>query len=388
MVEYCEGHVAVHLDNYIVVIGGRDMNYEPVPTHMIWMYNVYTDQWRKHQIPGQKNAPQALFMASGTAIGTDIYMFGGAESEVNSATNKMWKLTRSPQGCFDWSKIEFQHDIKLPLPRYGHSGWEYKDCLWVFGGCGIHENVLRIPIIAPKYLIDHGDYVHMSNNQLLCYDPSTQIWTNPKCFGTVPSPRACHSTEVIKDKLWLFGGKSWDPNVDLDDFFELDMHSCTWTQIITNWTRPHGRYSSSLSAISASQLVLHGGMSQFHLPCPVPNSYTKLPCLSDTWIMDLPSQTWRQYTSNQDHCRGSHKGSLSANKCIIIIGGYNDEATEQNYTPTFQVILEPKRLHQLAMKTIYNNKDVLPWKCLPSKLVTRLGILNNKETATNEGCQY
>ena len=229
----------------------------------------------------------------------------------------------------------------------GHSGWEYEKCLWVFGGEGP---------VSSEYLNDHGDFSGIFTNQLLCYDPSTQMWTNPQCFGSVPSPRSHHCTDMIRDKVWLFAGKG-NSTVRLEDLFELDMQSRVWTQITTGQTKLQGRFDSSLSANFDWQLVLHGGIR------------TSLPplALSETWIMDLPSQTWRKYTSYQDHGRDCHTGSLGANKSIVIIGGYNSKDTD--YTSTFHVMLEAKSLQQLAMKTIYNNQGVLPWKCLPSKLV-------------------
>ena len=150
-----------------------------------------------------------------------------------------------------------------------------------------------------------------------------------------------------------------------EDLFQLDMKSRVWTHITTDQTKPHGRSYSSLSASSDRQLVLHGGVLQPKLT------------LSDTWIMDLPSQTWRRYTSYQDHNRRTHTGSLGANKSIVVIGGYSSRDTD--YTPTFHVMLEAKSLQQLSMKTIYNNQGVLPWKCLPSKLVAQLGLLESSK---------
>ena len=373
------GHVAVCLDNYIMVIGGIDMNSEPVSTHVILMYNVYTDQWRKHQIPVHKNAPPPVACACAVAIGTDIYMFGGFEldKKLNTETNELWKLTEGLQ-CIDWSKIEFYHDVKLPSPRCDHSGWKYKECLWVFGGFGPFSS---------KYLNDHGDFFNKQNNQLLCYDPATQKWTNPQCFGTVPCPRRAHSTAVIRDKVWLFSGLYLSNiMVDPDDFYELDMHSYTWTQITTGGTKPQKRFFSSLSAVSDSQLVLRGG-AQYILTVKGGNMHLEQNLLNDTWIMDLSSHTWRKYASNLDHHRENHTGSFGVNKSIIIIGGYSDSHTYKTYTPTFEVILEPKSLQWLAMKTIYSNQDILSWKCLPSKLVAQLGILDKKEMTTNEECE-
>ena len=110
-------------------------------------------------------------------------------------------------------------------------------------------------------------------------------------------------------------------------------------------------------------LVLHAGLRQ--------NGYTPL---NDTWIFDLQTQAWTQYTSHHDHTRKDHTGILGINKAIIIIGGFTDD---EPYTPIFHVMLEPKSLQQLAMKIIYNKQDVLPWKCLPSKLIAQLQLSEN-----------
>ena len=101
--------------------------------------------------------------------------------------------------------------------------------------------------------------------------------------------------------------------------------------------------------------------------------------LSDTWIMDLSSQIWMQYTPNQDHGGHLHKGSLGVKKCIFINGGFDCKSTDQTYTPTFHAMLEPKCLQQVAMKIIHSNQYVLPWKRLPSKLIAQLGLWRPNE---------
>ena len=44
------GHSAVHLDNYLIIIGGWWDDKE-LSTCSIWMYNLYTEVWTKHVIP-------------------------------------------------------------------------------------------------------------------------------------------------------------------------------------------------------------------------------------------------------------------------------------------------------------------------------------------------
>ena len=66
---------------------------------------------------------------------------------------------------------------------------------------------------------------------MLCFDPSIPLWTNPQCFGAIPSPREQHSTTIKEGKAWLFGGSC---PIQLRDLFELDMVSLTWTHIQIN----------------------------------------------------------------------------------------------------------------------------------------------------------
>ena len=118
-------NVAVRLNSSIVVTGGRDRNRGVIPFRVIWMYNLYTEQWRKHEISHENDVPPAVRHACAAGIGADIYLFGGSTSfSTYDTSNEMWKLTGTTQECLNWIKIEPQQDVKLPCPRYGHSGWE------------------------------------------------------------------------------------------------------------------------------------------------------------------------------------------------------------------------------------------------------------------------
>ena len=347
------GHVAVRFNHNILVTCGTGLHAAKISPRLIWMYNIYTEQWRKKRIPDQQMAPPPTMDACAVTIAGDMYMFGGCEDNniFHRFTNNLWKLTMTTERCFSWTKIESQSCTKLPSPRTQHAGWEHEGCLWVFGGLGDNPSTL--------YLNDHGDYVNLNNNQLLCYDPSNKTWTNPQSFGAVPSPRASHSTAIIKDKLWLLGGDDQSYTY-LNDIFSLDMCSRAWTQIETALTKPAGHRHSTLTAISENQLALHGGLENQEV--------------RDTWVYDLPSGTWRQHTLDKNVLRNSHTGSLGANKSIIIIGG----CSNGNVPPVVHVMFEPRSLQQLAMKTIYNHQSQLPWTCLPPKLIDQLELSENQ----------
>ena len=174
-------HVAVCLNNYIVVFGGCHTIFKPVTPRQVWEYNYYTEQWKAYTIPKGEIAPLGLVGSCATAIGADIYVFGGLTGRGWESTNDMWKLSRSTQKRFTCRTIEFHSDEKLPSPRNHHCSWEHRACLWVFGGLAGSPT---------GYLDDHGEFLDSGeSNQLLRFDPCNKRWTNPECFGTIPSPQ-------------------------------------------------------------------------------------------------------------------------------------------------------------------------------------------------------
>ena len=287
-------------------------------------------------------------------------MFGGlALTDLEQCeTNAMWKLTRVQKEYFVWSEVVVRSKVKTSSPRSGHSGWEYEGRLWTFGGAGP-------PLV--DYLNDHGDFDGWDygyNNQLLCFDPYSENWRIPQTFGTEPEPRAHHATTVIAHKVWLYGGNDTDGDDIYDELFQLDMTSLTWTEIHIWGFKPPCRDNCSLIAITERHLVLHGGQAGSG------------ECFDDTWILDLPSLSWKKHSAGRDHPRSDHTGTVGVSSSVIIIGGeFYDKGDDTDdmiyYNDVFSVRLEPKSLQQLAMLTVYNHRDMLPWKCLPTVLTAR-----------------
>ena len=224
------------------------------------------------------------------------------------------------------------------------------------------------------YLNDSGDFDALThcNNQLLCLNPLCNEWTNPECKGSVPSPRECCASSIMRHKVWLYGGVNGG-NHAIDELLECSMFSLTWTQIQIHEPKPKGRFYCTLNVISDSTLVLHGGVWK------ADGGNHSYRTSSDTWILDLSTQTWRQYKSTEDHSRDSHKGIRGLNGGVVITGGAKDpKENYDDYTTIFHVMLAPKSLQQLAMQSVFKHRNVLPWKCLPQKRNTRLGLTENE----------
>ena len=348
-------HSAVCLDNYIIIFGGISKTFKPISTRVIWMYNLYTEEWSNHVISRAHATPKPFHGAVAAVIDGTIYTFGGRNMWAGQFCyrNELWTLNKAKREGFLWSFKEIQCKKESPSPRSGHTAWEYAGKLYTFGGWGD----------SPEgYLNEHGNFVDRliaENNQLLCYDPTSQKWTDLLCLGTVPSPRSNHASATMNEKVWLFGGRDFR---SMDDLFELTMHSLTWIKIQTGHPHPYGRSMCTLTLLTNNQIVLHGGFGRGK-------------GVNETWIMDLASHSWRQYTSGRDHVRRCHTGASGLRSNAIIFGGLKDlKDTYEVYNIVFNVMLEPKCLQQLAMQIIYKNKDTLPWKFLPVKLISLLGI--------------
>ena len=342
-------HVAVRMLHYILVFGGTWFENEPLSHHKIWMLNMYTEQWKKYVVPSEKSVPPPAISARATVIKSDIYMFGGEHIQTGMLSNDLWKLNRTPEGCFSWNQIEFQSKAKTPSPRAGHYEWEHAEKLWIFGGYGD---------ISDGYLHDHGDFDQYHNNQLLCFDPFSLDWTNPKGFGSIPPPTSGYGDARIGDRVWLFGGFSATLDVFYDDLYQLDMSSFTWTLMETGQMKPDNHTLHTLTAVSDHYLVMHAR------DCEMDSS-------NDTWIFDVNAMSWKTYTvgyeGKQQFEWGDHTSTRGINSMAIIIGG-------KKPVTNISVTLEPKTLQQVALQTIHRAKDELPLQMLPKKLISLLDL--------------
>ena len=354
-------HAAARLKDCIVIVSCYRPECEKEDVLQVWTYNLWTEEWKQNALitRSKQNAlthlngdqlPQGLCMV---ALGSSVYIHGG---RLQRFAGIVWKLTGCSNDCFALDEICIEDYAMVPSPRLEHCGWEHGKKLWIFGGHG------KSPV---DYLNDYGDFVvdiafsndtFGKNNQLFCYDPSIQMWKNVECFGDIPSPRSHASTAIIKDMVWLYGGKG-QRYVCKDDLYELNMTSHLWTQIHTDMPRPEAFNASSFTIITASQLVL--------------TSYSE----RLSWIFDVDSYVWKQpAVLDAVHSCYNQSSTTGLNSDIVVIRGKTCEPSCQQVHHSYVhfVMLEPKSLQQLAMKTIHQNRSTLPWRTLPSQLIRKL----------------
>ena len=199
---------------------------------------------------------------------------------------------------------------------------------------------------------------HAYNNQLFACSPFIDKWTNVECSGDVPSPRSRASTAIIKDKAWLYGGETARQCVY--DLYELNMNSLTWTQIDIGISRPE-LLNTTLTPITTTQLVLRG--------------WSKSRYSWSTWILNTESNKWEEHPVFAEICDPvcHHRATTDLSSDVVdIVDHFPEGQVCKCHKSVLSVMLEPRKLQQLAMKIIYEYRTILPWKSLPQSLICKL----------------
>ena len=389
------GHVAVRVLNSIVLFGGEyeqhytcrkysEMNnaFGGYPVHergaiemnTIWVYDLSTDQWERLVcLQGEYERPRRLAGMVAVVIGTDIYVHGGNTlGHLRKCTADLFKLSCIGK-TVKWNEILFGNiwltfDRKIPSPRTNHTGWEFNDKLYIFGGFGEPVN---------KYLHDsdevHGDNDdderYMLHNQMCCFNPQEKKWTVVKSTGDKPSARQGHATTKIHKTIWLYGGE--DHDTIYDDLYTLDMDTLTWSKMQPWGTprNPNPHTFHTLTAISEDKIILYGRNDNL-----------------SPWLLDTASLSWHQYPrfhfNELEVEERQHHTATMGLESVIIFGGKNWNSRGQVNAVstnifsinTVQLSIRPKTMKKLAFEGAYEHRqDVAQeWKVLPRHLKNQL----------------
>jgi len=108
----------------------------------------------------------------------------------------------------------------------------------------------------------------------------------------------------------MFGG--YDGVQRMNDFYALDLKTCTWSQVHQLGTPPSPRYFHA-SIIYKSQIIVYGG-------------YSGSGRLSDVHSYDLETHTWTQVAFDARSLQPTGRSSLvatCANNGLWLFGGFN-----------------------------------------------------------------
>ena len=134
---------------------------------------------------------------------------------------------------FRW--LNYESTGEPPGPCNMHTADSYENKIYVFRGG------------------DGRDYL----NDLHELNTTTLHWRSVQDIqGTRPPPRANHSSSIIGDNLYIFGG--WDGSKRLNDLFVFNLKEFIWSQIAVVGESPAPRAGMELCNVT-DKLFLFGG---------------------------------------------------------------------------------------------------------------------------------
>lgn len=131
------------------------------------------------------------------------------------------------------------------------------------------------------------------------------MWKRITPGGDSPPPRANHSSSVIKDKLYIFGG--WDGVCRLNDLYQYDTVANRWLEV-KHQNPPSARAGMCMAAFE-DKIYLFGG------------SGPQVTCYGDLQCYDPKENSWTVHIlSDEVQARAGHSMTLIDTK-LYIFGG-------------------------------------------------------------------
>lgn len=100
------------------------------------------------------------------------------------------------------------------------------------------------------------DGVHWFND-VWCYNPHTNSWTQLECIGYIPSPREGHAAALVGDVMYIFGGRT-EEGTDLGDLAAFRISSRRWYTFQNMGPSPSPRSGHSMTTVGKQIVVLAG----------------------------------------------------------------------------------------------------------------------------------
>lgn len=275
------------------------------------------------------NAPKSRVGATLTALGNDIYLFGGQSGD------RLNELKCLKYDSLHWDTVVFTKDIEAPEPRDGHVTLPYKNYLVVYGGAGGFNDVLHTRTCSPL--------LHLLDTQSL-------HWKIFKPIGRLPDPRRNHGAAIIGCTIMIYGGIGNDNNT-LSDLNGVNLDSMQWftPKFSKDTVRPGPRHSFGMCSVYHPAMLKVNNNEIFNLPAIFDEDYTRKNCgiyifggmngerkvLNDLYMV----QPVKKYSKSDKNLlriskiEGTGRAPIAryghsmgmCGKYIVIVGGRNDD---------------------------------------------------------------
>ncbi|KAF2969005.1 hypothetical protein GQX73_g4572 [Xylaria multiplex] len=234
------GHSSLLVGNAFIVYGGdTKIDETDVLDETLYLLNTSTRQWSRALPAGIR--PSGRYGHSLNIVGSKIYIFGGQVEGYFMNDLSAFDLNQLQMPNNQWeiliknSENGVTSTGKVPPARTNHSMITYNDKMYLFGGTNGFQWF----------------------NDVWCYDPPTNKWTQLDCIGYIPSPREGHSAALIDDVMYIFGGRT-EEGADLGDLAAFRISSRRWYTFQNMGPTPSPRSGHSMTAVGKSIVVVGG----------------------------------------------------------------------------------------------------------------------------------
>ncbi|EDV45251.2 uncharacterized protein Dere_GG16387 [Drosophila erecta] len=276
------GHRAINIKELMVVFGGGNEGI----VDELHVYNTVTNQWYVPVLKG--DVPNGCAAYGFVVEGTRMFVFGGM-IEYGKYSNELYELQATK---WEWRKMypESPDSGVSPCPRLGHSFTMVGEKIFLFGGLANESDDPKNNI--PKYLNDlyilDTRGVHSHNGK----------WIVPKTYGDSPPPRESHTGISFPTKsngnlnLLIYGGMS---GCRLGDLWLLETDSMTWSKPRTSGEAPLPRSLHS-STMIGNKMYVFGGWVPLVINDSKSTTEREWKCTNTLAVLDLETMRWDNIT--------------------------------------------------------------------------------------------
>ncbi|XP_069142233.1 host cell factor 1-like [Argopecten irradians] len=272
------GHRAVAIKELMVVFGGGNEGI----VDELHVYNTATNQWFVPAVRG--DIPPGCAAYGFICDGTRILVFGGMV-EYGKYSNELYELQASR---WEWKRLKPKppKNGPPPCPRLGHCFTLLGNSGYLFGGLANDSEDPKNNI--PRYLNDLYVLELKPNSFALS-------WDLPVTIGQPPPPRESHTCVGYAEKdgkrprLIIYGGMS---GCRLGDLWQLDIDTYTWTKPVVQGVAPLPRSLHSSTVIGNRMFVFGGWVPLVMDDVKVATHEKEWKCTNTLASLNLDSMMW------------------------------------------------------------------------------------------------
>ncbi|KAL7621115.1 Negative regulator of mitotic exit [Parahypoxylon ruwenzoriense] len=234
------GHASLLVGNAFIVYGGdTKIDETDILDETLYLLNTSTRQWSRALPAGPR--PSGRYGHSLNIVGSKIYIFGGQVEGYFMNDLAAFDLNQLQMPNNRWEILSENSETggalqgKVPPARTNHSVITFNDKMYLFGGTNGFQWF----------------------NDVWCYDPAVNKWTQLDCIGYIPVPREGHAASLVDDVMYVFGGRT-EEGADLGDLAAFRITSRRWYTFQNMGPSPSPRSGHSMTSVGKSIVVVGG----------------------------------------------------------------------------------------------------------------------------------